>query len=86
MTREAFFAVSTASVVPQSLRTRVRLPVIRAEGGDHPAIFCFLQAAARRRRAPSSTRRWPIPSTSLIVWLLLRRERQSWPTCIRRIA
>ena len=44
MSQQAVLPASIAPVAQQTAGRRVRLPVIRAEGGDHAAIYCFLQA------------------------------------------
>ena len=76
MNDQAVSAVSTDSVTQRTRCSRVRLPVIRAEGGDHSAIFCFLQTVLQGPSRAEFNTALADPFYEPFDRLLLRRERQ----------
>jgi predicted N-acetyltransferase YhbS len=76
MDHRAMSAVSSPSVTQRSLRSRVRLPVIRAEGSDLSAIYYFLQTVLQGPSAAEFNAATADPFYEPCDRLLLRRERR----------
>ncbi len=76
MSRVALSRTSNDSAAEASAPRRVRLPVVRAEGGDHAAIYYFLQSIFQAPSVAEFHTSLADPFYEPYDRLLLRRERR----------